>query len=320
MKALVLGATGGSGQAIALELIARGVPTILFGRNREKLESLWKSWGQPEGVEIAEGNVFEPESLVPYFQKADLVFQTANVSYEEMEEKLLPLGESVMSAAEQTGKRVVFVDGIYVYGRNPGFPVEETYPFLAHTKKGKIKIAFANLVFSDQWKNAKPLIARLPDYYGPTSQLAYLNPTFDGLVNGKPTIFFGSLKPKREYVYLPDAAKMIVEISLKEESFGQNWNVPGAGTISGKEILNIARSVLGKTPIVLPIRKKILKFLGLFVPFFKEVVEIMYLMEDPLVLSGRKYSEQIGPIPKTSFEKGISDTLEYLLQNRKNGN
>ncbi|BDA79327.1 hypothetical protein LPTSP3_g22570 [Leptospira kobayashii] len=310
-KALVLGGTGGSGKAIAEELVRRKIPTVILGRYQTSLVKLAAEWGNPKDLELVVGDVFSPETLIPYFEKADVVFQAANVSYQEMEAKLLLIGKSVMEAAEKTGKKIVFVDGVYVYGKNPGYPVEEDYPYFAHTKKGKIKVEFAKMIFSGIWKKAKPLIVRLPDYYGPTSKLAYLNPTLDGLALGKLGIFFGSLKPKREYVYLPDAAKMIVEIALQEKSFGGNWNIPGA-MISGNEIVRIAETHLGRKSKVISLGRFTVTLLGIFDSFLREVVEIMYLMEDPLQLSGRKYTETIGPIPRTSFEDGIAETLDFI--------
>lgn len=316
MKALVIGASGGSGQAIVRELLERGIQTVLLGRDLGKLREMVRSWGDPDGLELVEGDVFDSVSLVPHFRRVDLVFQAANVGYQEMTKKLLPLGESVMRASEETGRKVVFVDGVYVYGPNPGRPVSERDPLAAHTRKGRAKVEFERLVFSDSWKMAKALIVRLPDYYGPTSQLAYLNPTLEGLAKGRFGIFFGSLKPAREYVYLPDAAKMIVEISLREDSYGQNWNIPGS-TIRGVDILDIVRSILRKRFFVFPIGKGLMKFMGFFDSFCKEVVEIMYLMEDPLVLSGEKYAREIGPIPRTSFREGLRITLESI-SNKKN--
>jgi len=310
-KALVLGGTGGSGKAITLELLKRKIPTVILGRDRKSLDALANEWGNPKELELAVGDVFRTETLIPHFETADVVFQAANVSYQEMETKLMLLGKSVMEAAEKTGKKIVFVDGVYVYGKNPGYPVEEDYLHLAHTKKGKIKVEFARMIFSGLWKKAKPLIVRLPDYYGPTSKLAYLNPTLDGLASGKPGIFFGSLKPQREYVYLPDAAEMIVEIALRENSFGQTWNIPGQ-VISGKEIIKIAEAHLGKKSTVISLGRFSVQLIGIFDSFLREVVEIMYLMEDPLKLSGRKYSEKIGTIPETSFEKGIAVTLDSI--------
>ena len=39
-KAIVLGATGGTGQAMVSELLDRGVEVIAFGRSQHKLEAL----------------------------------------------------------------------------------------------------------------------------------------------------------------------------------------------------------------------------------------------------------------------------------------
>ena len=41
-KAIVLGATGGTGQAIVSELLSRNIPVIAFGRSENKLKNLIK--------------------------------------------------------------------------------------------------------------------------------------------------------------------------------------------------------------------------------------------------------------------------------------
>ncbi len=51
---------------------------------------------------------------------------------------------------------------------------------------------------------------------------------------------------------------------------------------------------------------------GLFNPMMREVVEMMYLTEEPVVLSGEKYEALIGPLPKTPYEEGIKKTIEHL--------
>lgn len=158
------------------------------------------------------------------------------------------------------------------------------------------------------------MIVRLPDYYGATSQNSYLQPTLNGLAANKMTVFIGDLKTPREYVYLPDAAKMIVEIAEKDDSYGEDWNIPGPGLISGNEIIQIARQVTGQKRMVLPLTKKIIQILGLFNPFMKEVVEIMYLTEEGFILNGEKYENRIGPIPKTPYKEGLAETLQLLMR------
>jgi nucleoside-diphosphate-sugar epimerase len=50
-------------------------------------------------------------------------------------------------------------------------------------------------------------------------------------------------------------------------------------------------------------------------PDLREALEMMYLTEDPVILSGEKYEKEIGPIPKTSYEEGLRKTIEFMRQN-----
>jgi len=52
--------------------------------------------------------------------------------------------------------------------------------------------------------------------------------------------------------------------------------------------------------------------IGLFDPFCRELADMMYQWDQPIVLDGSKYEREIGPIPQTPFETGFSETLEAL--------
>ncbi|MED1740639.1 NAD(P)H-binding protein [Bacillus swezeyi] len=311
-KAIVLGATGGTGQAIVSELLSRNQQVIAFGRSENKLKKLMMEHHSTPLLTYKLGDVFDYKTIVVAAKDADVIFQCANVQYHEMEEKLLHLGESVMKAADILGKKIVIVDGIYVYGRQVA-KGDENHPKQPHTKKGKIRVEFENLIFDNKWKNAKSLIVRLPDYYGKASQNSYLQPTLTGMAANKIAVFIGNLKTPREYVYLPDAAKMIVEIASKDDSYGENWNIPGAGLISGKEIIKMAREITGNTKLVIPLNKNAIRISGLFDPVMKEVVEIMYLTEEAFMLSGEKYENRIGEIVATPYKDGLKETLHFLM-------
>ncbi|MDQ0882469.1 SDR family NAD(P)-dependent oxidoreductase [Peribacillus sp. V2I11] len=312
-KAIVLGATGGSGQVIVSELLSRGKEVIAFGRSESKLEQLMKEHDHPQQLTYRIGDIFDYKTIVEAAEDAEVIFQCANVPYQEMALRLLSLGESVMKAADILGKKIVIVDGIYVYGHQVA-KGDENHPKQPHTKKGKIRVEFEKLIFSQKWKNAEAMIVRLPDYYGATSQNSYLQPTLNGLAANKMTVFIGDLKTPREYVYLPDAAKMIVEIAEKDDSYGEDWNIPGPGLISGNEIIQIARQVTGQKKIVIPLTKNIIQMLGFFNPFMKEVVEIMYLTKEGFILDGEKYENRIGSIPKTPYKEGMEETLRLLMR------
>ncbi|MFC6232420.1 NAD-dependent epimerase/dehydratase family protein [Paenibacillus allorhizosphaerae] len=309
-KAIVIGATGGTGAVVTTELISRGIPTIAFGRSRQKLEQLAAQLGHPDHLSLAVGDAFRSNDVAAASEGADVLFHCANVPYNEMASKLIPLGEAVMEAAHRLSLKVVAVDGIYPYGRKQTDPVTEEHPKQPHTKKGKTRLAFEQMIFSRRWSDAQAMIVRLPDYYGPTAnQASYLGSTLEAIAAGKMAFFIGNMNVPREYVYLPDAAAMIVELASHDHAYGENWHIPGSGTISGRDIVRIARQTSGSTKPVIPLGRMGLSLLGMFVPVMKEVVEMLYLTEEPLTLSGDKYKRRIGPIPATPFTEGITATI-----------
>ncbi|MGO4371521.1 NAD-dependent epimerase/dehydratase family protein [Paenibacillus sp. MCAF20] len=312
-KAIVVGATGGTGAVITAELAKRGLPTIAFGRSRQKLEQLAVQLGSPSNLTIAVGDAFNSDDIADAAKETDVLFHCANVPYHEMASKLLPLGEAIMEAANRLKLKVVAIDGIYPYGRRQMSKVTEDHPKQPHTKKGKVRLAFEQMIFSSRWSEARAMIVRLPDYYGPTAnQASYLGGTLEAIAAGKMAFFIGNMKVPREYVYLPDAAKMVVELSDHDHAYGQNWNIPGSELISGRDIVRIAQQASGTTKPVIPLGKYGLSLLGLFVPVMKEVVEMLYLTEEPLRLSGEKYERQIGKIPATKPADGIAATIREL--------
>ncbi|MFB5678998.1 SDR family NAD(P)-dependent oxidoreductase [Paenibacillus terreus] len=316
-KAIVVGATGGTGAVITAELAKRGISVIAFGRSRQKLEELAARLGNPAHLSLAVGNASRPDDIAAAAKDADVLFHCANVPYHEMETKLIPLGESIMEAANRLGVKVVAIDGIYPYGKRQMDKVTEDHPKQPHTRKGKTRLAFEQMIFSSRWNNVRAMIVRLPDYYGPTAnQASYLGGTLEAIAAGKMAFFIGNMKVPREYVYLPDAASMVVELAQHDHAYGQNWNIPGTGIISGREIVQIARQASGTKKPVIPLGRIGLSLLGLFVPVMKEIVEMLYLTEEPLRLSGEKYKRYIGKIPATSYADGITATIRELQQRK----
>ncbi|MNP73506.1 hypothetical protein D3C76_1702280 [compost metagenome] len=84
--------------------------------------------------------------------------------------------------------------------------------------------------------------------------------------------------------------------------------------ISGKELVRIARQTSGTSRPVIPLGRTGLSVIGSFVPVMKEIVEMLYLTEEPLRLSGEKYERFFGPLPGTSYEAGIAATIRSLMK------
>ncbi len=61
-----------------------------------------------------------------------------------------------------------------------------------------------------------------------------------------------------------------------------------------------------------------LQLIGIFSPPMKEVVEMFYLTEEPVILSGEKYEKEIGPLPRTSYRAGLEETILWMQQKEDN--
>ena len=305
-KALVLGASGGMGYSIVKELSSRGISVTAFARTKGKLEKLF---GEDPNVTILAGDIFQIEDLRKAAQDVEIIFQSANIPYSEWKEKLPLLMGNIVSVAEHQSAKLAIVDNIYAYGRSKREKVGETYIKNPHTKKGKIRLQVDTMI---KESGVPAIIAHFPDFYGPNAENTILHYTLQNIVKDKKAGFVGDQRIAREFIFTPDGAKALVQLALREDAYGQNWNIPGYGVIAGEDLVKTIREITHYSKGVSTITKGMIQFLGLFSANMREVVEMFYLNEEPVVLDGEKYERMIGPVPRTSYTEGLRKTIEYM--------
>ncbi|MGV3488894.1 MAG: SDR family NAD(P)-dependent oxidoreductase [Tuberibacillus sp.] len=305
-KALVLGASGGMGYAIVKELAGRGVKVKAFARTGEKLRRLF---GNDPNVQIAQGDLFSKEDLNKAAKDVDIIFHAANIPYPEWEKRLPTMMLNILETAKQHNLKLAIVDNIYAYGKNPGSKVDEMTPKRPHTKKGKIRLEVEKLVDAS---GVSALTCHFPDFYGPNAENTLLHYTLQSVIRGKKAGFVGNQRIPKEFIFTPDGAKAIVHLSLRDDAYGQHWNIPAADVITGEDILGIIRRITNYNKKFFTVSKNMIRFLGLLDAGMREVVEMYYLNENPVVLSGDKYEKNIGPLPRTAYETGLKQTIDYM--------
>jgi nucleoside-diphosphate-sugar epimerase len=311
-KALVLGASGAMGFAIVHELVEKGIQVRAFARNQEKLERLV---GNLTNVEIVASDVLNKKDLEQAAVDCDVIFHSINIPYQEWGKYLLDIMKNVLEVAKANSAKLAMVDNIYAYGRNQRGKVTENTPKNPHTKKGKLRLQQLELIKNS---GVPYVIAYFPDFYGPNAEGTMIGTTLPNVMQNKKSIFVGSQKIAREHIFTPDGAKAIVTLAMTEKAYGQEWNIPACDTITGEEIVEILREITGFDKKVITIRKGMIQFLGLFHPFMREVVEMYYLTEEPVVLDGSKYEREIGPLPRTPYKEGLLQTIEWMRKDRVN--
>ena len=307
-KALVLGATGNMGSALVYELVDRGVEVTAFARSVDNLEKLFGTYP----VKLVSGDVFNLDDLEQADEDVDVVFHAIGIPYPEWEDKQPTLLANILTMVKKKNAKLAMVDNIYAYGRSHGQTVTEETKKNPHTKKGNIRLELENRA---KQSGVPLLIAHFPDFYGPHATNTLLDYTLQGMVQNKKARYIGNPEVAREFIYTPDGAKAIVELALQDRFEGGDWNIPGAGTITGTDIISIARQFTGYKKKVSTVSKHMIRFLGIFSPFMKEYIEMFYLNEMPVVLNGEKYEREIGPVPKTPYKVGIEQTLQSIKNN-----
>jgi nucleoside-diphosphate-sugar epimerase len=154
------------------------------------------------------------------------------------------------------------------------------------------------------------LVLRLPDFYGPGIERSLLNGVFEAAAHGKRAQVIGPVDVPHEFIYLPDIGPVVEKLTRTPEAYGRWWHLAGAGTITQREVARQAYALAGREPKLMVAGKIMLRMLGLFNPLMRELVEMNYLMTEPVVLDDAALTQLIGPIAKTSYEDGIRQAFD----------
>ncbi|MFM0293268.1 MULTISPECIES: NAD-dependent epimerase/dehydratase family protein [Paraburkholderia] len=307
-KVGLFGAAGAAGQIIAAALSAAGRDYRVVGRSREALQA---AFGNDPHAEIVTWNPDDPASIRAAAQGLQTVIYLVGVPYDQFAAHP-PLMERTLAGVKAAGvERFILIGTVYPYGRARGNPISENHPREPHTFKGRMRLAQENLVLAAHGQNGlSTLVLRLPDFYGPGIERSLLNGVFEGAANGKRAQVTGPVDVPHEFIYLPDIGPVVEKLTRTPQAYGRWWHLAGAGTITQREVARQAYALAGREPKLLVAGKTLLRLLGLFNPLMRELVEMNYLMNEPVVLDDSALTELIGPIAKTSYEEGIRHAFD----------
>jgi len=307
-KVGLFGAAGAAGQSIAAALNEAGRDYRVVGRTREPLE---KAFGHDPHAEIVTWNPDDPASIRAAAAGLQTVIYLVGVPYDQFA-KHPPLVERTLAGVKAAGvERFILIGTVYPYGRARINPVSEGHPREPHTFKGQMRLAQENLVLAAHGQNGlSTLVLRLPDFYGPCIERSLLNGVFDGAATGKRAQVVGPVDVPHEFIYLPDVGPVVETLTRTPEVYGRWWHLAGTGTITQREVARQAYALAGREPKLMVAGKSMLRVLGLFNPLMRELVEMNYLMTEPLVLDDSALTRLIGPIAKTSYEEGIRHSFD----------
>lgn len=269
----------------------------------------------PESAEVTVGDATSIESVHAACQDAVTIYHCVNVPYRKWTAVMPSVTDNILAGACEAKASLVFPGNVYGYGPFQMIPATEEHPLAATSKKGQLRITMERkLMDAHKAGKVRVVIPRFPDYYGPNVTNKLVAPIFEAVLAGKQAPWLGKLDVPHDLVYIEDAAAACVLLSTTDSAYGQVWHVPGAGPLTGRQFLEMAFKAAGTKPKVGVVGRGLLRFVGVFVPDAREMIELMYEFEETLVLDGSKFARAFPSFQYTPHEDGIRQTVEWFRQ------
>jgi nucleoside-diphosphate-sugar epimerase len=313
--ALVIGATGGVGGAVARSLLARGWRVRALNRNPEAAA---KASAGLAGAQWIKGDAMNPADVIAAAEGAALIVHGANPpGYRNWGGLVLPMLDSTIAAAKVSGARILFPGTVYNFGPDAGAMVDENAPQNPLTRKGAIRAEMERRLKAAATDGVRTIVVRAGDFFGPHTSA---NSWFGNALAqpGKPVSMMMYPGPRaigHAWAYLPDLAETMMRLVERADDFEafEVFHFDGHWTAPGIEIAQSVRRVVGRPKLpILPLPWPVLRVVALFNETFREMMEMRYLWKRPLRLDNRKLVRVLGAEPHTPLDQAVRETLKGM--------
>ena len=289
--ALVIGATGGLGGALADRLVTSGWRVRAMNRNPDMARA------RRADLEWVKGDAMVESDVVSAAQGARIIVHAANpAGYKNWAGLLMPMLNNTIAAARTSGARILLPGNVYNYGEDALPLISETSPQTPISRKGAIRVQMELALRAAAGDGVHSLIVRAGDFFGPKptggSMLA------QALVKPERPVTAVSypepLAIPHAWAYLPDLAETFVrlldtDLGPFEVFHFQGHEVTGDG--------------FGRLPWF------VLSVMAPFNETIRELVEMKYLWDRPVLLDNTRLVAKVGAEPRTSLAVALRVAL-----------
>jgi len=266
-------------------------------------------------VEIAGGAADNTDFTRLVTKGARVVYQCAAPAYQDWATGFPPLQAAILDGAAVNGAKLIVCENLYMYGDTNGQPLHEDLPYIAQTRKGKLRGELANtLLEAHRSGKVQVAIARGADFYGPrVLSSSFGERTIIPLLKGKPAEVMGALDQPHTYTYVSDFGEAMAILGERDESLGQAWHVPNPPTLTQRQLATLFFEDAGLEPKFSVMGRLMLTFGGLFIPAARESVEMLYEFEKPFNVNTDKFIRTFGNIA-TAHEIAVKQTIAWYRE------
>ena len=201
----------------------------------------------------------------------------------------------------------MFPANVWIYGPGrAGDLVAELRSSSPTSQRGELRAAMERQICAAGIRYA---IVRLPEFYGPSvtrrRRACSAAPWAIGARSGR-----DRSTPAIELVYMPDAARALVEVATAADCDAAVFNLPGAQT-TPRQFVEIVYRAAGRKPRVFAVSRWLLVSRERARCELRGVTDISHVWSQPILLDGTNTRTRFGAIPLTPLADAIATTIAW---------
>jgi len=306
-KIALFGAAGAIGNSIAAALRSAGRPYRVVGRDAVRLQ---QSFGADPLAEVVAWDPDVPASVAAAATGIDTIVYLVGVNYTQFELHPVVMRQTLEGAIAAGVRKIILIGTVYPYGRTQGDTVREDHVRAPHTFKGRMRKEQEDILMqAHRDGRIQATVLRLPDFYGPGVAMSLLDGAVQAAVKGGTANLVGPIDQRHEFLFVPDVGPVVAKLAATPAAFGKIWHLAGAGVTTQRALVGEMERQTGRKVSLRVAGKTMLRIIGLFSPMMREMVEMHYLLTEPVIMDDSALQKLIGPLRKTPYAEGIRQTL-----------
>lgn len=311
-KVLVTGADGFIGSHLTEMLVSEGYEVRALA-----LYNSFNSWGWLDNsevkskIEVVTGDVRDPFFCKEICKDIDTVYHLAALiaipySYQApqsyVETNIVGTLNMCKAAMESGVKRFMHTSTSEVYGTARYVPIDEKHPIQPQSPYSASKIGADAMAMSFYLSFNFPVtIARPFNTFGPRQSARAVIPTIiSQLASGKKEISLGDTRPTRDFNFVLDTCRGMIQVATSDKTIGQTINIGSNREYTIEDTFNLICKIMNLSDVLL------VKDVQRLRPENSEVFRLW--CDNKLINSLTGFS------PDFTFEDGLRETVNWFLE------
>ncbi|MBI1264467.1 MAG: NAD-dependent epimerase/dehydratase family protein [Alphaproteobacteria bacterium] len=224
------------------------------------------------------------------------------------------VAKALVTAAERTGARLVFLDNVYMYGPAPlTVPITEDHPQSPPSQKGRARQHAASLLLkAHESGRIAVTVARAADFYGPGAVDSVLWASFlERMIAAKPPRLLMTASARHTFAYTPDIARALVKLATDPGAAGRVWHLPVGQASTHASWVARFNHLLGTSLSASYLPACASRMLSLFSPLVREAHEMRYQFDSDYVLSDHDFRARYPDFQTTPYDEGAARVIAW---------